>query len=174
MGTMHDITELVALSDIEKGAIKHYLIKCHKDVEQVRFRFEQAYGKRISAQVIKSILVKNEQEIQELVDIWHKHPENEEFFSLSSRLEKWRHLYDLALRPDQTIINTKLDKDKWGVEKREDVKTAGAMLKNAAWDVHTWQGLKDARERNNSDAGVAGGNLDKDDKPVISNWEKRA
>ncbi len=169
MGTMHDITELVALSDLEKGAIVQFLVKNNKDVELVQTEFSQLYGKRISAQLITSILVKKQLEIQELITLWQDHPENEDFFSLTVRLREWKKLYTLALRPDQTIINTKIDKDKWGVEKREDVKTAGAMLKNAAWDVHTWQGLKDARNR--SDGLPNNGN--EEDEFKIKDWSSK-
>ena len=172
MGTTLDITESLALSKHEIGAIKNYLVKFNRDVEQVKTEFCHTYGKRISAQVVKSILVKNEDEIQSLQKFWYEHPDQEEFFHLSVRLRHWKKLYDLALRPDQVIINTKLENDKWGVEKREDIKAASGVLKNAAWDKHTWQGLENDKLKLKGEA--ADEKLDDDDEPVVSSWSKRA
>lgn len=172
MGTRHDISEAIGLSENEKGAIKNYLVKFNREIEVVRSAFEHIYGKRVSAQVIKSILVKNEEEIQSLQKLWYENPDQEEFFHLSVRLRHWKKLYDLALRPDQVIINTKLDKDNWGVEKREDIKAASSVLKNAAWDKHTWQGLENDKLKisgsENSDI------TEEHDEPVVSSWGRRS
>ena len=168
MGTVRDISEAISLSEPEKGAIKNYLVKFNREIDLVKTQFEQIFGKRVSAQVIKSILVKNEEEIQSLQKFWYDNPSQEEFFHLSVRLRRWHELYNLALRPDQVIINTKVDKDTWGVEKREDIKAAAAVLKNAAWDKHTWQGLM------NEELKLKGGeseSLENEDGPAV--WGKR-
>lgn len=172
MGTTHDITEAVCLSKNEIGAIKNYLVKYNREIEAVKTAFCQTYGKRVSAQVIKSILVKNEDEIQSLQKFWYEHPEQEEFFHLSVRLRHWKKLYDLALRPDQVIVNTKLDKDNWGVEKREDLKAAGTFLNNAARDRHAWEGLQNDKLKLKGEDSPE--NLSDEDEPVVSQWGRGA
>src|ERR1039458_1237162 len=100
MGTVRDISEAISLSEPEKGAIKNYLVKFNREIDLVKTQFEQIFGKRVSAQVIKSILVKNEEEIQSLQKFWYDNPSQEEFFHLSVRLRRWHELYNLALRPE--------------------------------------------------------------------------
>ena len=175
MGSLSNITEAISLSENEKGAIKNLLVKLNREIDAVKTQFEQLYGKRISAQVVKSILVKNEDEIQSLQKFWYENPEQEEFFHLSVRLRRWKQLYDMALRPNQIIINTKIDKDNWGVEMREDIKAASGALKNAAWDKHTWQGLENEKTKlAGSGEGSAEDYRDNDEEPIIGNWGRKS
>lgn len=167
MDNLRYIGELAGLSKPEQSAIKHYLISHDKDLSLAKSQFEKDFGRRVTAQAIKSVLTKFEAEINQELKEERTNPELHPLFHLTERLKRWDHLYDLALKPDAITLNLRIDRDNHEVREKKDVKTAAAVLKGAAWDAINWEKIQVEKAKLNK-GGTGDDNEDSDD-PEMSN-----